>query len=253
MAVLDFLNFIQNFPPLFSILFISVGVSLLTTIIYKFTTNQRLMKEIREDVKRMQAEARSTKEPGKAAQLQKDMMKRSMQQFSAQTKSMIITLIPLFMLFGWMGSHLAYEPINPGGEFTTTAVFAAGVTGTVSLNASEGLQLMSGPTQEIMDGKAVWRLKSGSEGSYRLVYSFGEESYALGVLVTDKFAYEAPLLTKQKGIKKGSGIEKISIDLAPVRPFGSASFLGYQPGWLLTYILFSLVSSIAIRKVMKVH
>ncbi len=253
MGAFGFLDFILNFPPLAAILAISAAVSLVTTIVYKYTTNQKLMKEIKDDVKRMQSEARAAKEPGKAAEIQKEMMKRSMQQFSASTKSMIITLVPLFLIFGWMGSHLAYEPISQGDEFTTTMKFGPGVAGQASLAAGEGVQLLSNSTQETANGAAVWRLKAVEKGPHTLAYRFGNEQYSLGILVTDKFKYENPILSQKKGIKKGSAINQISIDLSPVRPFGDLSLGGWNPGWLATYIIFSLASSILIRKLMKVH
>lgn len=256
MALLDFMDFVLNLPPAVAILAISVGVSFVTTVIYKYTTNQKLLKEIKDDVKRMQAEARSSKEPGRAAQLQKEMMKRSMQQFSSSTKSMLITLVPLFLLFGWMSANLAYEPIKPGEEFTATVNFAKpgpAAGSNTTLSASPGLEILSAATQDAKGSTVTWRLKGGEEGSHKLTYSFGNETYALAVLVTEKFRYENPVLAKGKGIKKGSDIERITVDLKPLQPFGSFTLLGWHPGWLAAYIIFSLAASMLARKWLKVY
>lgn len=252
MGALDFLNFILALPPLAAILLVSVAVSLATTIVYKLTTNQKTMKGIKDEIKRMQAEIKSTKEPGRAAQLQKEMMKKSMEQFSASTKSMIITLVPLFLLFGWMGSHLAYEPISPGEEFTTTMRLAPGTAGNATLSA-EGLQIISEPTQAIANGMAVWRLKAGEKGDYKIAYSYQNEAYYLPAIVTDKYVYANPTLAKKKGIKETSGIERITIDLKSVRPFGNLSLFGWMPGWLAAYIILSIATSMLFRKLLKVH
>lgn len=256
MALLGFMDIVLNLPPAAAILVISVAVSFVTTIIYKYTTNQKLLKEIKEDVKKMQAEARASKEPGRAAQLQKEMMKRSMQQFSSSTKSMLITLVPLFLLFGWMSANLAYEPIKPGEEFTTAAYFAKSASlavSSITLSASDGLEILSDETQEAKGGTVTWRLKGEEKGSHKLTYTFGNETYALTALVTEKFRYENPLLAKGKGIKKGSDIERITVNLKPLRPFGEFSLLGWQPGWLASYIIFSLAASMLARKWLKVH
>src|SRR3989338_4173973 len=248
MGFLDFLNIILSLPPLVAILVISIAVTAITTVIYKYTTNQKLLKEIKDDVKGMQAEIRSTKEPGMAAQLQKDMMKRSMQQFSSSTKSMLITIIPLFLLFGWMQTHLAYSPVAPGEEFSATAYFAQGTEGNITIAATKGLDILTGPVQEIKGDKAAWSLKGEKEGAYGLSYSFGDELYTQNVIVTDKFRYESTVLAKSKGIKKDSRVERVVIGLKPLQPFGDVALLGWKPGWLATYIIFSLVASMLLRK-----
>lgn len=260
MGLLDFMNILLDLPPLAAIFVISIAVSAITTVIYKYTTNQKLLKEIKDDVKKMQAEVRSTKEPGKAAQLQKEMMKRSMQQFSSSTKSMLITIVPLFLIFGWMQSNLAYSPIKPGEELTATAYFAQGTEGNITLAATEGLNILTNPVQEIKGDKAAWSLKGEKEGTYRLSYSFGNEIYAQNVLVTDKFRYKSPILAKSKRvgssgevIKKDSRIERIVISLKPLQPFGNIAFLGWKPGWLATYLIFSIVTSMLLRKWLKVY
>ncbi len=259
MALLDFMNVLLILPPAVAIIVISLLVSIVTTVVYKYTTNQKHLKEVKEEMGRMQAEIRSTKEPGRAAQLQKEMMGRSMKQLNSSTKSMLITLVPLFLIFGWMGSHLANEPIRPGEEFTTTAYFAKAVGqsgssfGNITLSASEGLDILSSPAQEVKGKAVTWHLKGGREGDYKLTYSFGNETYSLNVLITQEFKYKNPLLAKSKGIKKDSMIDKIRVDLKPLQPFGNFSFLGWKPGWLATYIIFSLAASMLARKWLKVY
>lgn len=256
MGWLDFLNIVLNLPPLAAIFVLSVIVSAVTTVVYKYTTNQKMLKEMKDEVKSMQAEIRTTKEPGRAAQLQKEMMKKSMQQMNSSWKSMLVTIIPLFLLFGWMQTHLAYNPLNPGEEFTVTAYFAQGAEGNITIAATEGpegLSILTKPVQEIKGGKAAWSLKGEKEGSYRLSYSFGDELYTQNVLVTDKFRYESPVLAKSKGIKKDSRVERVVIGLKPLQPFGDVALLGWRPGWLATYIILSIVTSMLLRKWLKIY
>ncbi len=254
MALLDFLNFILKLPPAVGILLISVFVSAVTTIVYKYTTNQNALKEIKERIKAMQAEVRSSKDPARIAELQKEMMKMSMRQLSSSTKSTLITIIPLFLLFGWMQAHMAYSPVIPGEEFTTTAYIAktAGQAN-ITLTADEGMDVLNGETQQAKGNAAVWRLKSEKEGTYHLEYKFGDELYARTVVVTNELRYENPVLTKSNGIRKNSDLLKISVDLKPLRPFNELSVFGWKPGWLATYIILSLVFSMLARKWLKVH
>lgn len=248
MGLLDFMNAILIFPPAVAIILLSGIVSLATSVVYKYTTDQKLLKQIKDDIKRMQGEIRTTKEPGKAAELQKEVMKRSMRQFNSSTKSTLITIIPLFLIFGWMRAHMAYEPVMPGEDFTTTVHFktAASLLQNVSLEASPGLAILSKDAQQ-----TSWRLRSEKEGTYQLAYSFGNEIYRQDAIVTSKFLYANPVLTSANGIKKDSEIQKITVDLKSLHPFGNFKLLGWMPGWLATYIISSLIFSMLIRKWLK--
>ncbi len=252
MGMLDFMNFVLAFPPAIAIVVVSGIVSLVTSLAYKFTTDQKLMKQIRDDIKRLQGEMRSEKEPGKAAQLQKEVMKHSMRQFSASTKSTLITLIPLFLLFGWMSAHLAYEPVMPEEEFTATVHFKADAAPmqNATLEASDGLTILS---KEVQKSATTWRLKGEKEGDYKLIYGLGEETYGQAVVITNKFEYADPVLTSSNGIKKESAIEKITVDLKSLRPLGDFKLFGWAPGWLATYIITSLAFSMLLRKLLKLH
>lgn len=261
MALLGFMDILLSFPPAVAIIIISLAVSVITTLVYKYTTDQQQLKEMKEEMSRLQAEIRTTKEPGRAAQLQKEMMGKSLKQLNSSTKSMLITLVPLFLIFGWMSANLAYSPIAPGEEFTTTVYFAKAVEqngsalslGNITLSASEGVEILSSPTQEVQGDAVTWRLKGNEEGNYKLKYSLGNETYTINALVTKQFRYEKPLLAKSKGIKKASLIDRITVDLKPLHPFGDFSLLGWEPGWLATYIIFSLAASMLARKLLKIY
>jgi len=253
MALFDFLNFLLDFPPAVGLLIISVAISLVTTLVYKYTTNQKMLKDVKADVKRMQAELRATKDPAQLAALQKEMMGKSMKQLSSSMKSTLITIVPLFLLFGWMQTHFAYSQLTPGSEFTSTAYFT-NAAGPVNITlTAPGLEILNGLPQQANNGVAVWHLKGVNEGTYNLGYSFGNESYFMKALVTKQFRYDNPLLTKSNGIKKDSVLTKISIDLTQSRPFGNFSIFGYKPGWFMTYLIFSLAFSMLARKVFNVY
>src|SRR3989344_1791978 len=68
-------GFLGQLDPLWGILVISIVLSLATTLIYKYVTDQSLMKQIREDMKKYQAQMKEHKDdPHKVAELQKQMM-----------------------------------------------------------------------------------------------------------------------------------------------------------------------------------
>lgn len=234
-----------SIPTLYSVLIISFFISLLINIVYKFTTNQKRLKEIREETKIYQKRMRELKDdPKKMMDVQKDAMKLQMEMFTQTMKSTFITIIPLILIFAWMNSHFAYAPIKPNQEFTTSMFFKEGATGSAELVAPEGIQITGNAVVDIKDDKAVWNLK-GEEGEYLLQYKFEDLSFDKEVLISQNSNYKNPI----KNINQND-VEQISVEH---NKNILLNIFGFKIGWLGTYIIFSLIFSIVLRKIMGLY
>ena len=163
-------------PTLFSIILLSFLISLIITLVYKYTTDQNLMKQLKEEIKRLQKEMKELKSnPQKAMEVQKKAMQTNMKYMSHSLKSTLFTFIPLIIIFSWMNSNLAYDPILPGQDFTVTAVFEKGANGEITLNAPEGLEVDKAK-KEVKDSEVKWAL-NGKEGEYLLLFEFNNEKH----------------------------------------------------------------------------
>ncbi len=257
--------------PFVVVLLLSALVSLIITLIYKYTTDQKAMAAIKTDMDQLRKDMKGMKDAKKMGEINQKLMQKTMEQFRASMKPMIITLLPALLVLGWMQGNIAYQQIAPGEEFTTTAAFEKGAAGEIELKVHEGqgMQLLSDAKQKAAD-KASWKLK-GQKGTYELEYIYSgrqnseaSEVYAREVAITERWEYRDPLLEKEQSflgmntgdkypIKKDSQLKRITIDNQPIRPFGQLSLFGWKPGWLGAYIILSLVFSLVMRAVLKVH
>ncbi len=97
--------------PFTSILVISFLITLFTTLIYKYTTNQQHLKQIKEDLKKFRQEMRNYKDdPKKMMEIQKKSMELSMQSMKSTLKPTFITMIPLLLVFVWLSN--VYKTVN---------------------------------------------------------------------------------------------------------------------------------------------
>ena len=234
-----------NLPSLWAVVLLSFLISLIITLIYKFTTNQSLMKDLKEEMKAFQKQVKELKsEPEKAMEVQKKSMKTNMKYMSHSMRSTLFTFIPIILIFGWMTANLSYDPILPGQDFTTTVVFGKGVSGEIGLNAPEGLNIEGSTVKEVKDNEVKWVL-NGKEGEYLLEYEFNNKRYNKEVLIAEGNKYKNPI----KDVKDGN-IEMIKIDN---KKNIVLNLFGWKIGWLGTYIIFSLIFSIGLRKIIKVY
>tara|TARA_Y100000310_G_scaffold312252_1_gene359375 strand:- start:463 stop:909 length:447 start_codon:yes stop_codon:yes gene_type:complete len=114
-SVLDpvLLPFMEALPAPYNILLLSFVITGSITLLYKFMTDQKLMKEIKQEMKDLQKEMKQFRDqPEKAMALQKKAFERQMKYMMQSFKPTLITLLPIMLIFGWL--RLYYEGLgNP--------------------------------------------------------------------------------------------------------------------------------------------
>lgn len=248
MAYFDFLNIV--FAPLFylpvlwAVIILSFLVSLIIIVITKYTTDQVLMKKLKDDIKEYQKQAKELKgNPSKAMEVQKKAMHLNMQYMMHSLKPTLITFIPIILIFGWMNSNFAYESIKPNQEFSVTAFFEKNTNGEAELVVPEGITIVDDKVKKINNEKAAWSLR-GAEGEHVLELVYNGEKQQKEILITKNDRYLEP-------VKKTNGaITSIQINYKPNKIL---NLFGWKLGWLGAYIIFSIVFTIGLRKVMKVY
>ena len=248
MAYYDFLNIIfaplLKLPVLWTVIIMSFLVSIIIIVITKYTTDQTLMKKLKDDIKDYQKQAKELKnEPAKAMEVQKKSMELNMKYMMHSFKPTLITFIPIILIFGWMSSTFAYESIKTNQEFSVSAFFDKNAGGNAELIITEGITSADSKIKKIENGKAAWALK-GTEGEHILEFLYNNEKQQKSILITNTEKYIEP-------IKKTNGaIKSIQIDYKPRKIL---NLFGWKLGWLGTYIIFSIIFTMTLRKFMKVY
>src|SRR3989338_7777367 len=100
---------ILQLSPAASLMIISLILTLLVTIIYKYTTDQKFLKEAKEEMKILQKEMKEFKDnPSKIMEKQKVLWEKNMKIMMHTLKSSLYTLIPLLIIFSWL--RAIYQP-----------------------------------------------------------------------------------------------------------------------------------------------
>ncbi len=87
--------------PRVSIVIIGLLITLLSTLVTKWVTNQERMKELKDKQKENQKLMKEHKgNATKMMEIQKEMMGHSMEMMKQSFKPMIFTLIPIIIIFG---------------------------------------------------------------------------------------------------------------------------------------------------------
>ena len=123
--------------PLVALLVLSFVLSLVITVVYKYTTDQTLMKNLKEELKGFQDKMKDAGEDtAELMRLQKQAMEKNFEFMKHSMKSTLFTILPLILIFGWMGATFDTAPLLQDDTYTVTAFFAEGVDGQATLTAS---------------------------------------------------------------------------------------------------------------------
>ncbi len=248
MAYYDFLNIVfaplLKLPPLVAVVAMAFIISLIIILVTKYTTDQTLMKKLKEGMKEHQKKIKELKnEPAKAMEMQKQAMESNMKYMMHSLRPTIITIIPIIIIFGWMSSTFAYESIKPQQEFLVTASFADN-NGNAEMIVPEEVAVIGDKNKKIENYQAAWNLK-GAEGEHIIEIASNGEKQQTSVLITNGKKYINPL-KKTEGSIKSIAINYKKLIIIPI---------GYKDwlGWLGTYIWSSILFTTLLRKFMKVY
>ncbi|MAG02414.1 hypothetical protein CMI42_03685 [Candidatus Pacearchaeota archaeon] len=98
--------------PRTSIILVALIVTIFITVIRYFLTDKEKMKEIRDRQKELRKEMKEHKNnPEKMMELNKKMLEDFPEQMKQSFKPMVITLIPILLIFGWMRATYALTAI----------------------------------------------------------------------------------------------------------------------------------------------
>src|SRR3989344_6279229 len=95
-----------------SIIVLSFLVTLFITIITYYMTDRKRMKELRDKQKALRLEIKKYKDnPQKMMELNKQMMEDMPEQLKHSFKPMLVTIVPLLILFSWLKPTFSVTPL----------------------------------------------------------------------------------------------------------------------------------------------
>ncbi len=247
-AILDpVMRPLLSLPSFWAIFLISFLITLAITLVYKFTTDQARMRHLKGELKKFQEKMKKARnDPEKLMKLQQESMSLNFELMKHSFKPTLYTFIPIIIIFGWLNASMAFYNIAPGQQFNITASFSPGVVGNASIAfIPANVSLVPNDTVPIVDSQATWTL-SADAGTYKATVTHGSDAVEKTFLISPERKYEAPVQTYS------GAISKVTVSNEPVHPLEPVSLFGWHPGWLGTYIIFSILLSILLRKILNV-
>jgi uncharacterized membrane protein (DUF106 family) len=256
-------GWILNIHPALGIMIIAFIISLIITLAIKVFTDQSLMKDLRSEMNELQKQLKELRNnPKKMAKVNDRFMETNMKYMSQSMRPTLFTFIPIIIVFGWLQSHIGYDPLLANEPFELTAEFIE-AKDIVTLVLPEGLELVEGNLErEVKYDTVSWLIK-GVPGEYEVTLDYMGSKYTKDLIVTNGRIYAPVEKSFRKkflffGSDDKNGLNMIRLSNEKIIPFADVPILMNVPfistwGWFGVYFIFSLIFSLTLRRIFQIH
>ena len=237
-------------PPVLAIAIIAFCASVIVILASKYLTNQTLMKSLKEEIDALNKQMRELRDhPDRMMEVQKRFTEVQLKYMTQSMRTSFFTLIPLLLIVSWLNAHYAFIPYAPGSDIGLTVQMLAGATGYVEIKdiVPDGLELSSNATQDIVNNQASFQFKAKDPGDYTVTLEQGGSLIQRSIIVSNGHERRYAVASQKENAPFQTTM--LAYPKYLVIPLGFWNWLGA----LGTYILFSLIFSLSMRKFFKVY
>jgi hypothetical protein len=249
----------------FGMVFISFLTGLLMLFIFRLTSNQAGIKNVKDKIKAHLLELRLFKDNlNVSLKAQGRILGYNLRYIGYSFKPMLVMIIPLILILVQLNFWFGYEPLRPGEPAilkVKLAETAKPVEVEAAVEAPAGLVIET-PALRVDEQKEIdWRIRAASTGVHALSFKIGGQSFTKSIAVGpgpwDRISpvkvkrgfLEEVLNPGEKPLPSSGLVKSIEISYPPKR----MKLLGLRLHWLIAYFALSIIIGFALKKPFKVE
>ncbi|UCE99175.1 MAG: hypothetical protein JSV82_08375 [Planctomycetota bacterium] len=252
-----------SLPGWLSNTLISAVTGVVLLIIFKYTSNQKAIGRVRDNIKADMLALKLFKDSITVTlQSQGRVFKGAFQLLFHAVKPMLVMIIPVSLLLAQMGTWYQSRPLLPGEETVVTLRFNSDIEGPwpkVDIEPTTAVDVTSGPVRIFSKKEICWKIRALEGGYHRIIVQVGQRQIDKELAIGDGFMRISPerprwhwadilLYPGEKPFGPDSVVQSISIEYPqrPSRTSGTDWWLGY-------FFVASLVFALIFKPFLKVR
>jgi uncharacterized membrane protein (DUF106 family) len=239
---------------------ISAVTGFLLLLIFKYTSNQRAIGKVRDNIKANMLALRLFKdEIVVTLQSQGRVFRGALQLLSHSIRPMLVMILPVSLLLAQMGLWYQSRPLLPGEETLVTMKVAPAALNEAQIVTNPDIDVTIGPVHVPSKNEIYWQIKPLSKGAHQLVFKVGNQTFEKQVAVGEGFMRvsavrpgpnwsEIILHPAEKPFNSESPVYSISVDY-PDR----VSRTSGADWWLVYFFIVSMLFALLFKPFLKVR
>jgi uncharacterized membrane protein (DUF106 family) len=249
-------------PGWLSATLVSAITGVLLLIVFKYTSNQRAIKRVRDGIKADLLALKLFKESASVAlRAQGRIMLNAGKLLLLSIVPMLVMLVPVCLLVAQLALWYQARPLQVGEEAIVTLTLRNHVASPwpdVCLQPTSALEVMLGPVRVLSKHEICWNIKAQREGYHRLLFQVGQQQTEKELAIGDRFMRvsgrrpgddwtDRLLNPGEAPYDRDSPIQSIAIRY-PER----SSWTSGTDWWMLYWFAVSMVAAFCFRRWLKV-
>jgi len=252
----------EGLSPWWGLVFISAvsGVGLLW--VFKLTSNQKAIKEIKRRISGGFIEIRLFQDdPGIMFRALGRILSANMVYLRYSLVPLVFMMIPVIVLLVHSNGRYGLRPVLPGEKVIVTAVADSRVNlDSLRLELPEGVKLVTPAVRIVSSGEVSWAVMAGEKGDYKLTIRSGDTTVDRRLLCDTRVrgvsparisggAYDVFVNPGYPPVDPASGIKEFAVNY----PKRIMSLAGADIHWIIIYFVLSLIFGYSVKGVLKVQ
>jgi uncharacterized membrane protein (DUF106 family) len=255
----------RSMNPWMGMIFISILTGLLMLFIFRYTSNQKGIKRVKNKIKAHLLELRLYKDSlSLSLKAQGKILLANFKYISYSTKPMLVMIIPLILILIQLNFWFAYDSLQEGQNVILKVKLKqdySPLDTPLTIVPSSAIEIDSLPLRIERDKEIDWRLSINKNGVHDLKLSLGNQTFTKKISVgTSPLSKISPLKVEKNFLSqltypsepplpKNSPVKTIEI----VYPQRNLSLFGWRIHWIVGYFLLSIIFGFALKGVFKVE
>jgi len=250
--IFDLLFFpITVFNPMGGLIFISILVGILMLFVFKHTSDQDGIKQLKNHLKAHLLEFRLYRDDvGLSLAAMKSLLLVNLRYLKFALKPMLILMGPTVLILIQLASWYEYRPLRVGeSAILSLKLKDAAALDNIQLEVPMGLAVATPPLRIFQENEVDWRIRAVNNGVWEIKFRNGVEVLSKSLRVADSFeklaayriARNSPavlLYPKETALPANSFIQEIHVDY----PHRQLSVWGWQVHWLVVFLVVSIAA-----------
>lgn len=250
-------------PGWLSATIVSAATGAALLVVFKYTSPQRAIKRVRDDIKANLLALKLFKDSASVAlRAQGRLLVGAFWLLIFSIVPMLVMVVPVLLILGQLSLWYQSRPLTVGEDAVIT-VKLNGTVGTslpeVRLQPTDAVQTTLGPVRVFSKREICWSIKACQSGYHHLVFRVGEQVGDKDLAVGDGFLrvstlrpgrswLDTLLHPAEKPFGPDSPIQSIEIDY-PKR----SSWTSGTDSWVIYWFVVSMVAALCLRRVLNVN
>ncbi len=255
----------ESLHPFWLLLIFSLIMGIIMIVIFRYTSNQKGIKETKEQIKAHLLEIRLFKDDLRVLfSAQRRFLLYNLKYMKHALKPMLFMIVPVSIVLIQLAGWFEYRPLKPGESAVVSIKLADSdmdAFSNIAIQSNGGLTVETPPLRIPDEREVDWRIRADEIGDHNLTFSILGYTFQKRVIVSNgrivrvsprvvALSFWDTLLNPgEEPIAKNSLVKRIEVNY----PSRSIEIFGWRIHWLLAFFVLSIVFGYAFRGFFRVE